>query len=85
MKMKIFKIIVLVLITSMCTVSCKKSACKPHTNATATSSTSASEQSPAPIGRSISPNAVIEDNVSDLVSSGDEDRDGGDKKKKKIR
>lgn len=84
LQMKILKIFIVILIPALGIVGCRKSDCKPHGTSSNTTTTASPEGSQVIAGRSISPNAVVKDDKSnELVSSGDEDRDGGDKRKKK--
>jgi len=86
-KMKVLRILLIVLLPAVGLVGCCKSKCKPRcetSNSSTTNPNDPSIEAEGDIVASRTAGPVVEPTENgDLVSSGDEDRDGGDKKKKK--
>jgi len=79
--MKILKTILILLVPVMGLLSCEKTTCKPNEPAsTSNSSNTSNGDVSGKFGESASNGGTT-----DLVGSGDDDRDGGDKKPKKTR
>lgn len=86
--MKILKILFILLIPAVSIVGCRKAALKPAaTNPASPASVSTTNvQSSESGARSIETSSVDEiKKGSDIVGSGDDDRDGGDKRKKAVK
>jgi len=79
--MKILKISLILLIPAMGIVGCKKSNMAPNDCATKSSATSTDSQS-SRLNPNVTPTGDDDYQSTDVVGSGDDDRDGGDKPKR---
>lgn len=80
--MKILKIVLVILIPALGFVGCKKHQCMPASPAAETTEISA-EADNTTLGAKSNEVSIKDDKGGDVVVTGDDDRDGGDKRQKK--